>query len=176
VPEEKVENQEQEVTEKAPSLLPKIAMVVAIGLVSSIGGGMVSWFLISKTMMKAEAKAPEAEKKVDEVAQAIEKGGAIALEPFVVNLADADAARYLRIKISLMIDDSAKLKELTDNSALQQKLRDVILQTLTAKSSTELISEEGKKQLRSEIQSKVSGYFKKPKLVDVMFTEFVIQL
>ena len=176
MPEEKVEKQEQEAEEKAPSSLPKIALIVAIALVSSIGGGVVSWVLISKTMMKAEAKAPEAEKKVDEVAQAIEKGGAIALDPFVVNLADADAARYLRIKISLMIDDAAKLKELTENSALQQKLRDVILQTLTEKSSSELISEEGKKKLRSEIQTKISGYFKKPKVVDVMFTEFVIQL
>ena len=176
MPEENVAKPKPEISEKAPSSLPKIALVVVIALVSSIGGSVISWFLISKTMLKAEAKAPEADKKVDEVAQAIEKGGAIALEPFVVNLADTAAPRYLRIKISLMIDDATKLKELTDNSALQLKLRDVILQTLTGKTSADLITDEGKKQLRSEIQSKIAGYFKKPKLVDVMFSEFVIQL
>lgn len=178
--EEKVEVQEPEVPQKPPSTLPKIALIVVLALVSSLGGGVVSWFLISKTMMKAEAKTgdgkADGEKKVDEVAQAIEKGGALALDPFVVNLADTGAARYLRIKISLMIDDGTKLKELTDNSALQLKLRDVILQTLTQKTSADLITEEGKKQLRDEIKSQIAGYFKKPKLVDVMFTEFVIQL
>jgi flagellar FliL protein len=60
------------------------------------------------------------------------------LEPFVVNLADADAARYLRIKISLMIDDKSRVKEIADNQPLQQKVRDVILQSLTAKTSQEL--------------------------------------
>src|SRR5205807_8594986 len=113
----------------------------------------------------------DADKK-DEVAQAIEKGAAVPLEPFVVNLADAGVARYLRIKISLMIDDGAKLKEVTENSALQLKLRDVILQTLTQKTSDDLINEEGKKRLRDEIQKKLSGYFKKPKLLDVMFSDF----
>ena len=175
MPEENVEKAPQEAPEKTPSSLPKIALVVGIALVSSIGGGVVSWFLISKTILKAEAKTSETDKK-DEVAQAIEKGGAIVLDPFVVNLTDTAAPRYLRVKISLMIDDATRLKEVSENSALQQKLRDVILETLTAKSSTDLITEDGKKQLRSEIQSKVAGYFKKPKLVDVMFTEFVIQL
>jgi flagellar basal body-associated protein FliL len=176
VPEEKVEAPEGELPEKNPSSLSKILLIVVIALVSSIGGGVVSWLLISRTIVRTEAKAGESDKKIDEVAQAIEKGGAIALEPFVVNLADTSSPRYLRIKVSLMIDDAAKLKELTETSALQLKLRDVILQTLTGKISTDLITEEGKKQLRTEIQSKVAGYFKKPKLVDVMFTEFVIQL
>jgi len=57
------------------------------------------------------------------------------IEPFVVNLADADSARYLRIKISLMVDDKAKVKEIPDNQPLQQKVRDVILQSFTAKTS-----------------------------------------
>jgi len=35
---------------------------------------------------------------------------------------------------------------------------------------------EGKNQLRRKIQEKVAVYFRTPKLVDVMFTEFVIQL
>ena len=33
-----------------------------------------------------------------------------------------------------------------------------------------------KNRLRREIQEKVAVYFRTPKLVDVMFTEFVIQL
>jgi flagellar FliL protein len=174
VPEENVENKLAEEAQKpASSSLPKIALIVAIALVSSIAGSVVSWLLISKTIMKAEARPDD---KRDEVAQAIEKGAALPLEPFVVNLADTGSARYLRIKISLMVDDGAKLKEVADNAALQLKLRDVILEILTQKTSDDLINEEGKKQLRNEIQKKISGYFKKAKLVDVMFSDFVIQL
>ena len=54
--------------------------------------------------------------------------------------------------------------------------RDVILSSLTNKTSHELINEDGKNKLRHEIQQKVAVYFREPKLVDVMFTEFVIQL
>lgn len=100
----------------------------------------------------------------------------MALDPFVVNLADSDSARYLRIKVSLMVDDKTKMAELQDNQALQVKLRDVILQTLTEKTAHDISDEEGKNKLRHEIQTKIEGYFKNPKLVDVMFTDFVIQL
>ena len=104
------------------------------------------------------------------------KSAVVPLEPFVVNLADADAARYLRIKISLMVDDKSKVKEIEENQALQLKVRDVILQTLTRKTSQDLINDDGKKKLRKEIQDEVGPFFKEPKLNDVMFTEFVIQL
>lgn len=164
---------------KSGSSIGKMLMIVLLAVVSSAGGGVVSFVLINKTLNQAKAadnpdKSREAEQI--KVAALLQKSAVLPLEPFVVNLADTDAARYLRIKISLMIDDKSKLKEIGDNQPLQLKVRDVILQTLTAKSSQDLISEEGKNKLRHEIQDKVSLYFREPKLVDVMFTEFVIQL
>src|SRR6185436_10292263 len=124
------------------------------------------------------AAGPEdaAKKKEQEVAEAIERGGVVPLEAFVVNLADPDSARYLRIKVSLMVDNKSKVQEIIENQALTLKLKDVILQTLSRKTSQELINEEGKKKLRAEIQEGIGPYFKEPKLTDVMFTEFVIQL
>jgi len=179
VPEETVEEQPEVKPAKSGGggSIGKMLMIVLLALVSSAGGGVVSFVLISRTM-NAQAKAPEDPKKAEEekVAEMLEKGAAIPLEPFVVNLADTDAARYLRIKISLMVDNKAKVKELAENQALQLKVRDVILQSLTVKTSHDLINEEGKNKLRHEIQEKASIYFREPKLVDVMFTEFVIQL
>ena len=58
----------------------------------------------------------------------LQKSAVLPLDPFVVNLADPDAARYLRIKISLMIDNKSKVKDISENQALQLKVRDVILQ------------------------------------------------
>ena len=155
----------------------KMLLIVVLALVSSAGGGVVAFFLINKTL-GTQAKVAEGPEKAEQekIAEMLEKSAVIPLEPFVVNLADTDAARYLRIKISLMVDDKNKLREVSENQALQLKVRDVILQSLTAKRSQDLINAEGKNNLRHEIQDKVAIYFRAPKLVDVMFTEFVIQL
>ena len=177
MPEENVEEQVPTPKKQGGSAMGKMLLMVVLALVSSAGGGVVSFVLISRTL-NAQAKPAEKPEKAEQekIAEMLEKSAVIPLEPFVVNLADTDAARYLRIKITLMVDDKTKLKEVAENQALQLKVRDVILQSLTAKHSQELINTEGKNNLRHEIQEKVAMYFRAPKLVDVMFTEFVIQL
>jgi flagellar FliL protein len=181
VPEEIVEEQEEvKPAAKGGSAIGKMLLIVLLALVSSAGGGVVSFVLITR-MMGTQAKAADKsdkslEAEQEKMAAMLEKSAVLPLEPFVVNLADTDAARYLRIKISLMVDDKNKVKAVVANEALQLKVRDVILQSLTVKTSQDLINEEGKNKLRHEIQDKVSLYFRDPKLVDVMFTEFVIQL
>jgi flagellar protein FliL len=181
VPEEAVA-EEQVKPAKSGSIL-KILLIVVLGVSSSAAGGVVSFMLMKRTLpisANAEAKSDEKAKSLEDehkrIAEILEKSAVLPLEPFVVNLADQDTARYLRIKISLMVDDKSKAKELSENQALQLKVRDVILQSLTSKTSHDLIDQDGKNKLRQEIQQKIAVYFQEPKLVDVMFTEFVIQL
>src|SRR5688572_14565021 len=112
----------------------KMLLIVVLAFVSSVSGGVVSFILISRTTTFG-APAPEhqeegANAEAEKIAELLEKGAVVPLEPFVVNLADMEAARYLRIKISLMIDDKEKLAHVIENIALQQKVRDVILQSL----------------------------------------------
>src|SRR5262249_7409605 len=157
--------------------LSKMLLIALLALLSSASGGFVSFILISRTLNKeAKATAKEEASEHEKIAAMLQKSAVLPLEPFVVNLADTDSARYLRIKISLMVDDKSKAKELSENQVLQLKVRDVILQSLTAKTSRDLINEEGKNKLRDEIREKIAVYFEESKLVDVMFTEFVIQL
>ena len=153
-------------------------MIILLVLLSNGIGLGVTWYMLNKTIAKVQANAggAEAAPVEEDIADLLERGAVVPLEPFVVNLADIDAPRYLRIKVSLMVDDKAKIAAVTENQALQLKVRDVILQTLTRKTSKDLISDEGKNQLRSEIKGQVEIFFKDPKLMDVMFTEFVIQL
>jgi len=195
VPEEAVLDEQQEEVKKPKikrgrSPIMKVLFIVILAVASSAAGGVVSFYLISKSI-SAKAQAPKAEDTADtpeakekakekaeeeKIAQMLEKSAVLPLEPFVVNLADIDAPRYLRIKINLMLDDKARIKELEENQVLQLKVRDVILQSLTSKTSQDLIKDEGKNKLRREIQDKIALYFRGPKLVDIMFTEFVIQL
>lgn len=162
-----------------------IMVVVLVSLISSAGGAGLTAYLVGKALAKlpvagevAAEGTPESEeaKKEEALVEALEHGAVVPLEPFVVNLADQDSVRYLRIKVSLMVDSKAKVNEVIENQALTLKVRDVILQTLTRKTSQDLINEAGKNKLRAEIQEGIGRYFKEPKLTDVMFTEFVIQL
>src|SRR5262249_48499541 len=112
---------------KPPSQGRLLVVILAV-FASSVCSGVVSWVLVSRATkpVKAAEAQTDGENK-ESMADVLEKGGALPLDPFVVNLADADAARYLRIKVSLMVDDKASLSHVTENQALQLKLRDVIL-------------------------------------------------
>ena len=179
--------EETPVAEPAPksksSNSGSLIMMVVIVLLSNALGAGATWFFVRRAMAAVvvpgeEGKPGEGKhgEEVVDMAELLEKSAVVPLEPFVVNLADADVARYLRIKISLMVDDKSKVKEVEENQALQLKIRDMILQTLTKKTSQDLMHDEVKKKLRKEIQDEVGPFFKAPKLNDVMFTEFVIQL
>jgi flagellar FliL protein len=185
------DNEEAPAAEAKPKgggLIGKLVLVGAIVITSSLCAGAVSWIVVQRAMASlqpateegpaagGEAEEHAADDTGGDIAEAIHDWAALPLEPFVVNLADTDAARYLRIRVSLMIDDKSELAHLEENKALQVKLRDVILQTLTQKTSKDLIDEAGKNKLREDIRAKVSVFLKKPKIVDVMFTDFVIQL
>ena len=182
--------EETPVVEAAPAAKSSnsgsLIMMVVIVLLSNAMGAGATWFFVRRTMAAVVTQGAEGKeaagkdgmegKDAVDITEVLGKSAVVPLEPFVVNLADSDTARYLRVKISLMVDDKSKLKEVEENQALQLKVRDVILQTLTRKTSHDLINDEGKKKLRKEIQDEVGPFFKEPKLNDVMFTEFVIQL
>lgn len=179
--EETVEQEEQPAPPSRRGFILNALLIVVLAVVSSAGGGVVSFMLMTRFMPlpvagEVQSEAKSEDERGQEIAELLEKSAVLPLEPFVVNLADPDAARYLRIQISLMVDDKSKIKEMEENQALRNKVRDVILQSLTIKTSRDLINEDGKNKLRHEIQEKIAVYFREPKLVDVMFTEFVIQL
>ena len=48
----------------------------------------------------------------EKIAEMLEKSAVLPLEPFVVNLADPEAPRYLKIKISLMILGQRKMYQM----------------------------------------------------------------
>jgi flagellar FliL protein len=162
---------------KLSSYPGSLITMILIVLFSNAAGAGATWLFVRRAVAAQTApKGDEKGKETIDMAEQLQKSAVVPLEPFVVNLADSDAARYLRIKVNLMVDDKTKLKEIEENQALQLKVRDVILQTLTRKTSKDLTNDEGKNKLRHEIQDEIGPFFKTPKLNDVMFTEFVIQL
>ena len=154
---------EQEVDEAQPKkggAMVKWIIIGTVGLVLIVGGVLGAVF-----MMKGSSKKEEAAKE-----QVVP--GVWAMDPFIVNLADNNGERYLKVTIELEVSDKKIVEEL---NTLKPKLRDNILDLLTAKSYKDLVDMVGKQRLRDEIAMRLNSYLTGGKITKVFFTEFVIQ-
>lgn len=102
--------------------------------------------------------------------------GVLGLEPFLVNLADADATRFLRCTIKLVIDSKEHLKVITENEAVLVKIRNDYIDMMSSKFGPDLVKPEGKQQLRKELLDRTKKIVGKQWVVDLLFTDFVVQL
>ena len=71
------------------------------------------------------------------------------LDPFIVNLADREADRYLQIGVTFELDSSMTGDQI---KAFMPAIRNAVLMILANKTSKDLLSREGKEQLALEIQ------------------------
>jgi flagellar FliL protein len=94
------------------------------------------------------------------------------VEPFIVNLADAQDVRYLKVTVKLELDNQEASTELTGRIP---QVRDTILVLLTSKDSASIRTTQGKFQLRDEITQRINSLLPKPFVHTVYFTEFVVQ-
>lgn len=99
-------------------------------------------------------------------------GALFSLDTFIVNLADQERSRYLRVTMDLELEAAADVGKL--NERLPQ-IRDRILMILPSKRFADIASMEGKTALRDEIISKLNGLFPQNMITNIFFTEFVVQ-
>ncbi|MFB3925568.1 MAG: flagellar basal body-associated FliL family protein [Syntrophales bacterium] len=159
------ERKEQELEGGGGDKKSKGALVkwVVIGAVVAllVGGGAAGFLYFKKASGKKEAASKE------QVTTAI-----WTMEPFIVNLIDNNGERYLKISIELEVSDKNIIPEM---NKLKPKLRDNVLDLLTAKSYKDLVDMVGKQRLRDEIMMRLNSFLVGGKIVKVYFTEFVIQ-
>lgn len=159
----------------------KLIILIAVALsvvLAAAGGGL--WFV--KHRAAAEAASDEDGQPIAEASA--KKPHApptfVALEPFVVNLADKDAERYAQIGITLELDDPKVADEM---KVYLPAIRDAILMILAHKTSAELLTRAGKEALAAEIMResvRPMGIDPGPAAADspvqrVLFSSFIIQ-
>jgi len=98
------------------------------------------------------------------------------LEPFLVNLADKDYVRFLKVAFRLGFAEASLGDDLAKDGVTLAVTRDVIITVLTTKTSDEILSEEGKLKLRKEIQERVNGVLPQGKVSEVYIMDFQVQL
>lgn len=145
---------------KKGGLLKKL--LIPLVLLTVLGGAGGWW------MLRGSAGAEHAEPP-------LEARGLLAFEPFLVNLADAGGARFLKITVQLVLASDEEAKHIEHSPVVLMHLRSAILELLTMQLSNTLVTAEGKKALKDAIKTRLSPDLPHQKVVDVLFSEFVVQ-
>jgi len=152
--------------------------VLGLGVAADIGLRAVSYF---KHAPAAEASVPAAGAAGDGHGSApaahakIEAKSMMNLDAFLVNLADKESPRFLKATLRLGLDDEKLGEELTKEGVPLAITRDAVISVLSAKTSEQIVTLEGKETLRNEIRTKVNAVLPKGRVTDVFFVDFVVQ-
>ncbi len=166
--EEKV-NQEQE--EKGGGK-KKLIFLLLIVLLVAAGGGAAYKFLVLDKKKAAETKEKQAEKIIEEIKATENVGVMFDLGTFVVNLADPDIERYLKVSIVLELKDQKVQQEAQKRLP---EIKDAITTLLLTKRSSDIRTPEGIEFLKEEIAKRVNAILPLGGVKNVYFTEFIIQ-
>ena len=99
----------------------------------------------------------------------------IELQPFIVNLADTEQARYLRMTVSLGVGGEGGKKDKPEQLFLT-RVRNAMLAVLGDKNSEEILSIEGKTNLRKELLKAAQAAADEPEVLAIYITDFIVQL
>lgn len=146
----------------------KMILIIIAGVLLLGGGGGAAWYF----MGGIEEKPAEHDEHAKAETGHEEPGPVMELEPFLLNLADREELRFLKVSIKLELD---RPEEKTDYQNKIPAIRDSLLVLLSSKESQLLRTVNGKRRVREEIMTRVNGVMSKGKVANVYFTDFIIQ-
>ncbi len=104
----------------------------------------------------------------------------VIIGPIIVNLADAGGDRYLKATFVLLethqgVQKVEKEKSSTGFSLENAVIKDTIINTISAKTSDDLLSVAGKEELKNELINAINRSVHKNLVRKIFFTSFIIQ-
>jgi flagellar FliL protein len=157
---------------------PLLASVVIGVVVATAGVGSVVYYLLrsGKVPIRVAGAAPA-------VPAGALRTHMVALEPLLVNLADDSGSAFLRAGITLAIadpaDDKSKESKATETKPAGKDadaaLRDTALTVMGRETSAQLLAAGGKEQLKTDLKAALADRNPTVKVVDLFFTEFLVQ-
>ena len=161
----------------------KILLVGLLILGIAVGGGGAIFLYPSVIGQGSEATATAEPTK-----QAPGSGPIYQLKERVLNLADRETRRYLKLGLAIEFQTPAEwtgasgeaLVEKTNEFKVEMDrraplLNDAITSLVTAKTSDELGDLAGKDALKEELRARFSELLEEPAVVEIYFTEFLMQ-
>jgi flagellar FliL protein len=132
------------------------------------GGGAAFW------MMQTPAEAAEATDAAPK-ARDLSAAGMVTFEPFIVNLADSGAKRFLRINVALIVASPEEAEHIQKSEVVLMQLRSDILDLLSEQTSEVIVSADGKAALKAAIAERANPTVGPAAVDDVLFSDFVVQ-
>lgn len=140
----------------------KLMLLVAL-LMLGAGAGGAYWWMSRNAVAAAPREIPLSER------------GLVTFEPFMVNLSDGSGNRFLKVNLQLVLEDDAAAAKVLATPVVVSRLRSDVLELLTEQSGTVLVTPEGKKALKDTIRERAKGALEGKEVIDVLFSEFVVQ-
>jgi flagellar FliL protein len=160
----------------APAKKSRAKLFIIVGVVVALlgGGGAAAYFTLAGGGAHEGSEAGEHEEaEHDDTSH----HRIIAFEPFVVNLADQDARRFLRISVRLVVADEGGGggHGPKDSEVTLERLRSEILEQLTQQTAAAIATQEGKEALKKAISERAAKILNPMEVADVLFSDFVVQ-
>jgi flagellar protein FliL len=140
-----------------------IILIAAIVATAGVAGAGAFWYLHKPETAEAKPK-PKASSR-----------GLVKFQPFVANLADPGGSRFVRATVQLVVESPKLAEEAEKNPVLLMQARSEILELLAQQTAAELVTPEGKTKLKEAILEHVKESLEEVKVVDVLFSDFVVQ-
>ena len=165
---------------KVPLVPLVLAVVVAAVFATSAEGGVAYWAIRTGKLPIAGVKTVTVVVEAPPV-----KTKLVALDPLLVNLSDPDGKSYLRVALTLKVEDppppkEAKPKEEKEakgapKNEFEAEERDAALGILGKETSDALLAADGKENLKKDLKAALTEHVPEVKVVDVLITEFLVQ-
>jgi flagellar FliL protein len=140
-----------------------LKMLVALVAILVVAGGGAFFFLSGGSDAKA-AEEP-----------GLETRGLLTFDTLLVNLADSGGNRFLKVTLQLVLGSPAEAEAVHGTPVVMSALRSSMLELLTQQQASVLVTAEGKIALKKEIKERAAAHLKHAKVIDVLFSEFVVQ-
>ena len=164
---EEAEQAQQEVAPKPKK--KKLIIIAVVVVLLIIIGGTLAYFLSASEEDEESLEVTE-EEEGEEAAVEGESKAVLPLETFIVNLQIKGSFLKTTIQLEFNEPEVPKTAE-----ADVPKIRDVIIKIMSSKSSSEILSAEGKETLREELKQGINKTLGSEDISQIYFTEFIIQ-
>ncbi len=158
-------------------IVPLLIAIIAGALIAILATGGVMYYLARSGKLPLQVKATAKEEQVTPVS-----AHALVLEPMLVNLADSGGSSYLRVALTLRVADAPEKKNAkpkdekgSDSSEVVAEMRDTTLEVLGQQTAEALLASDGKERLKAELKSALAAHNHDLKVMDVFFTDFLVQ-
>ena len=170
-----VEEAEEVKAEEPPPKKAKskllLILVIGVLLVALLG---VGGFIVYKQVMGGGGG--DADKKAEQAAtakkEASKLGVVTGLDPFIVNLSGEAGKRYIKVTMQLELSSKEGIEEVQQR---MPQIKDSVITVLSSKTTEDLLTVDGKFQLKEQILTRVNILLQTGVVKNVYFVEFVIQ-